>query len=1219
MTDTKENDTKLKPFQKRSADHVYEQLFGDEEGGTNRFLLADEVGLGKTFVAKEVLRRLYEEADEDLFVAYICSNLDIARQNAPELDVTSESEDGAVVAKRLSLLAHEIEETGGEQFRLAAVTPGTSLDLTRRDGKKEERELLWALLEDALEVVLSSERDFEEARFEQLDEECAEYLAENFENAEWLSRMLRSQVKPENWLKSYPHVGEDLCPEIVKQFWGRVTRGDLEHARTAKDDFPYPEGWGKEDAPEESSSDERLKFIGKMRRHLAEAAIDYLRADLIILDEFQRFSHLLAKARNVREADEGSDEYDEEHLFVRLTEPEYVAERDDDDGPGVLLLSATPFDLYTRTGGGIDSHFEQFVSTLKYLLPSDEREDEPEVVGSLREYRRELSGLSDEEQNRDGADGGALESPTGRLERVVDVDLKFDIEQELKQVMLRTERTQHQRVSERPVQQNDVTLEGEVGHEYLLDYTRYVSLAHLTGRRPRVDKWKAASYLASFMDLESPYALIRDVRAAFEDEPPGDWSEPEWPADEEHHRALADDLAALSLPMTSEAESLENGTFESYDEISFRNARVEHLAEHVIGGDSEIDRVDEEPPYWKLLWIPPSVPYWDYGEPFSKVVDAAGVEDTSGAGQSAFTKTLVFSHYRMVPRAVSVLLSYEAERRMRAENQPDGSDHDYHEYAEGRSRLLDFGDSRSDALPVFSLLYPCWTLATEFEPAAYAGRERVELDEEIESIIDRLIDKAETLERAEHSVKTTERAAEAMVLLDSEYAPSAPVNIQSGLQTWLGNDAEIDFDRRDSAAKSSQVLTNIVQGDGGDEEWKISFSDLFAGETKGATPLRVGDDVVELLTKLTLASPAICSFRSFLGCFEVGDELAAARLASAASHVAFGFRARFNRAWVTDLVMGVYDEDSPYVEKVLDYCSAGNVQALLDEYVHVLRDEHSGKYQQSSRTALEIAEEIYRVMSIRAANLGVTQWKNEDGEPVRQRGNPRVHYALPFGVKVDSERGEEREIVVRDAFNSPFHPFVLASTSVGKEGLDFHRYARRVCHWSLPGNPYDLEQREGRIDRYKCHTVRANVARDCSEPVLESFDETQPTAAGRSADPWEEMFELANQRSSDQSGLKPEWIYEPEEEARLVQIERLIPSFPGSRDNRRLARLEEELILYRLGFGQPRQRNLIEALRQLEGKFGDAGLHPEEFEECVADLVEKCALELEPEEEMKCE
>ncbi len=60
-------------------------------------------------------------------------------------------------------------------------------------------------------------------------------------------------------------------------------------------------------------------------------------------------------------------------------------------------------------------------------------------------------------------------------------------------------------------------------------------------------------------------------------------------------------------------------------------------------------------------------------------------------------------------------------------------------------------------------------------------------------------------------------------------------------------------------------------------------------------------------------------------------------------------------------------------------------------------------------------------------------------------------------------------------YNSPFRPFLLTSTSTGQEGLDFYPWCHRLVHWNLPGNPVDLEQREGHVHWYKGHAVRRIV------------------------------------------------------------------------------------------------------------------------------------------------
>lgn len=160
------------------------------------------------------------------------------------------------------------------------------------------------------------------------------------------------------------------------------------------------------------------------------------------------------------------------------------------------------------------------------------------------------------------------------------------------------------------------------------------------------------------------------------------------------------------------------------------------------------------------------------------------------------------------------------------------------------------------------------------------------------------------------------------------------------------------------------------------------------------------------------------------------------------------------------------------------------------------------------------------------------------------------------------KRVPARKEHVRAAFNSPFWPFVLATTSIGQEGLDFHQYCHAVVHWNLPSNPVDLEQREGRIHRYKGHAVRKNVA----ARYFTSLN-------GNWCDPWEWMFNLACEESDDKSQIVPYWVFEGN-----AMIERHIPVLPLSRDARMLPGLKTALAIYRMVFGQPRQDDLLEYL-----------------------------------------
>ena len=49
----------------------------------------------------------------------------------------------------------------------------------------------------------------------------------------------------------------------------------------------------------------------------------------------------------------------------------------------------------------------------------------------------------------------------------------------------------------------------------------------------------------------------------------------------------------------------------------------------------------------------------------------------------------------------------------------------------------------------------------------------------------------------------------------------------------------------------------------------------------------------------------------------------------------------------------------------------------------------------------------------------------------------RCRFALKFGDAKSVDQEGVRRGLIREAFNSPFKPFILATTSVGQEGLDF--------------------------------------------------------------------------------------------------------------------------------------------------------------------------------------
>ena len=119
------------------------------ERGQRRFLVADEVGLGKTKIARyvvaETIRRLWDDADVDrIDVVYICSNGQIARQNVSDLNVLSDVPTRA--ADRITMLPAALAHLSRTPVNLVAFTPATSLTFGHAGGQARERAMLFHIL-----------------------------------------------------------------------------------------------------------------------------------------------------------------------------------------------------------------------------------------------------------------------------------------------------------------------------------------------------------------------------------------------------------------------------------------------------------------------------------------------------------------------------------------------------------------------------------------------------------------------------------------------------------------------------------------------------------------------------------------------------------------------------------------------------------------------------------------------------------------------------------------------------------------------------------------------------------------------------------------------------------------------------------------------------------------------------------------------------------------
>lgn len=245
-----------------------------------------------------------------------------------------------------------------------------------------------------------------------------------------------------------------------------------------------------------------------------------------------------------------------------------------------------------------------------------------------------------------------------------------------------------------------------------------------------------------------------------------------------------------------------------------------------------------------------------------------------------------------------------------------------------------------------------------------------------------------------------------------------------------------------------------------------------------------------------------------------------------------------------------------YPDALAEAMLKGGFEAVLDEQMCLLS-------RLGDAEGLEIVEQLSASLLDRP---GLVQFR-------RGRTNHRVpvQAVTPFAGGEQSRGSKKagkrlRSDTLRRAFNSPFWPHMLCTTSIGQEGLDFHLWCSRIVHWDLPGDPVDFEQREGRIARYGSLAVRRSLSR---EHGVESL------AAARGVSPFGELISLARRVEGDRTGLERWWL---PAEGRPTSI-----SFDWRFSHRaaRRDRMLEDLLYYRLALGQPDPAAFVTMLRRV--------------------------------------
>ncbi len=949
--------SELKDFQRATVERCFELY----KNGQHRVLVADEVGLGKTLIAKGIIAKLahlHMRENDNLFkVLYICSNTAIANQNIRKLRIHDNVTVDGVSDTRLSMQHLKIFEQENDPaildgyIQLIPLTPATSFSLTSGTGNASERALIYAILEQLPE-------------FSDHKEQLYKFLIQ------WATASFKSCVDDMRHRVS-------LCNQKTN---GAYLRSILEEVRK-----------GLSDELIQNIKDSIPYAIEKLRLLFAHISIQRLEPDLVIMDEFQRFRELINATPD-----------SETGLLVNA----FLKE----SGTKTLLLSATPYKLYQTieeaAESGVDEHYQEFLEVMRFLFNDQAKNVRfQEIWSDFAISLREVS-----------ADLGSV------------ISIKNMAEEEMYHGVCRTERLL---VDSRGMFIDDSQTKQSlaVNDNDIVSYIEAENLNDIT--HIPIEYVKSCPYLLSFMEH---YQYKNDIKK------------------------LKPHISRMARQMLFINERKVNG----FEQIQFNNARLDHVMKTAFECGAE-----------KLLWVPPSFPYYEPQGVFKN--------------GNEFSKVLVFSAWEMVPRMIACMLSYECERRTIGRlyaKETDKWNKGYLSKAKTRYPYRKLTDNRIKPLTTASMV-----LAELYSPVKQLGKSLGEIKSTLKDLIQSMLD-----------------------YLYKEY--------------------------------------NLPEAGTSDPDWywiaPLLFDDLFSDSASAhhsniTPPLRrMPGDIADVLVNMTIASPAICALRVFK------DKILAEKFAKEVTNL-------FDKPEAISVIEIAYGKsDDAHYKNVLKYCVDGNFAAMLDEYVHMLNDKNPESLCNQMCDALQAATASYSIDTY-------SSFVGDRNSQIRMRS----HYAVGFYQTKGDGKTVQRKENLRTSFNSPFRPFILATTSIGQEGLDFHNYARKIMHWNLPSNPIDLEQREGRINRYKCLAIRQSLALEYRDKHFEH-------------DVWQEIFQYALEAKGEKEPeLVPYWCLPS---GGAVRIERIVPMYPYSKDQAMYERLLKILSLYRVTLGQARQEELLEYL-----------------------------------------
>ena len=223
-----------------------------------------------------------------------------------------------------------------------------------------------------------------------------------------------------------------------------------------------------------------------------------------------------------------------------------------------------------------------------------------------------------------------------------------------------------------------------------------------------------------------------------------------------------------------------------------------------------------------------------------------------------------------------------------------------------------------------------------------------------------------------------------------------------------------------------QLARSLYRPNGRDQEQLFGTKE-YESLMKDIDKVYVSRRTLDELAMIAVASPSVCLLRTLntlLGRPGNSDDAwSDAEFKSVMSLCIHEVRTFINRRGTFDAINSAYKGEGSPADRAEKYFVQGNIQAVLDEYLYLLQPKSEGRSLEAYLSAMKLV-------------WGAVRNKTQ----VQVRGKEKkvsVTTDVAVGFSGDHLESDSRDNI-RTSFNSPFWPFVLGTTSIGQEGLDFH-------------------------------------------------------------------------------------------------------------------------------------------------------------------------------------